>query len=135
MRIYYAHCMAIYSTPQEDRDITLLETIFPGECIINPNAPMINKQCAAIHAEVDAQGGDTRAGEIIMNTVFKPLVLSADVVVFRALPDGMIPAGVLKEVQWAVEAGIPVLELPSAMSRRELSLTATKQYLKEIGQR
>lgn len=154
MRIYYAHCMAIYGTPQEDRDMALLERIFPGEAVINPNTPMISKQCDAMRAEIEIYNVHTptcpggmkcmgyaphthprdASGEI-MTRIFQPLAKGCDLLVFRALPDGMIPSGVLKEIQWADEARIPVLELPSAMMRRELSVAATKQYLKEIGQR
>jgi hypothetical protein len=46
VRIYYAHCMAIYNTPQEARDIDLLETIFSEfNYVVNPNKPEINLEC------------------------------------------------------------------------------------------
>jgi hypothetical protein len=57
------------------------------------------------------------------------------VLAFRALPDGTIPSGVAQEIKWAGEAGIPVIELPSAVNRRTLTLDQTREYLKEIGQR
>ena len=34
MLVYYAHCQAIYGTPQEDRDIALLEKL--GFEVVNP---------------------------------------------------------------------------------------------------
>lgn len=146
MKVYYAHCMAIYNTPQELRDMATLAAIF-GEPAVNPNCAEINAQCDALRAEVDAHNeylrapvpgrhGEFRdAGGEVMERIFKPLVASCDVLVFRALPDGTIPAGVFKEMTWAQENGTPILELPSGTSRRELTLAATKQYLREIGQR
>lgn len=133
MRIYYAHCMAIYDTPQEARDLEFLTRLFPGADIINPNTPDINYSCAAIRAAYE--GTTIRAGHEIMEKVFKPLVLSCYALVFRALPDGMIPSGVYKELTWAREVGMGIVELPAAMSRRELTHPQTSEYLREIGQR
>jgi hypothetical protein len=38
LRAYYAHCMAIYNTVQEDRDVSLLTKL--GFEVVNPNGPM-----------------------------------------------------------------------------------------------
>jgi hypothetical protein len=68
--------------------------------------------------------------------LFKKIIVdSCDVFAFRALPDGSIPAGVAKELGWALEAHKPILELPSNVLRRMISLEATRQYLAEVGQR
>jgi hypothetical protein len=141
MRIYYAHCIAIYHTPQEHRDIELIESVFPGATVINPSSRAIADECEAVRRDVASFNQYRLAGppqdpsHEVMERVFQPLAKTCDVLVFRALPDGMIPAGVYKEITWAVEAGVPILELPSATSRREMSTTQTRQYLKEIGQR
>lgn len=159
MKIYYAHCIAIYGTPQEDRDVTTLMDIFNGAVIINPNSPQVEEKCTRIkeiHAackqgdlfgeaklkelkatliEIDAINTFKDAGAAVMNLVFEEMAKSCDLLVFRALPDGSIPAGVYKEMTWAQEAGIPVMELPSNLSRREMTVQATREYLKEVGQR
>lgn len=132
MKAYYAHCMAIYSTTQEDRDIETIENL--GFEVLNPNNPSIAAACNAIR-ERFLGIPDIDVSSFIMREVFRPLVESCDVFVFRALPDGAIPAGVAGELRWALEFGKPVIELPSAIARRSLSVEATREYLKEIGQR
>jgi hypothetical protein len=115
---------------------------------VNPNTSHIAARCVQIRTQVEAAnaaynkelsaiaslvGADP--GAEVMRQVFKPLAQTCDLLVFRALPDGAIPAGVAKEIQWAEEVNVPVIELPSALSRRTLTLAQTKQYLKEVGQR
>lgn len=126
MRCYYAHCLALYDTPQERRDVELLTAL--GFEVDNPNQPTIQKRCD----EWKRRGRD---GNQLLTGIFKPRVRRAGVVAFRALPDGSIPAGVAKELEFARAAGVPVIELPSAVRRRTLSLDATREYLKEVGQR
>ena len=46
MTVYYAHPMAIYGTPQEDRDIETLENL--GFTVVNPNTFDIADQCRDI---------------------------------------------------------------------------------------
>lgn len=125
-RAYYAHCMSIYDTYQEERDIASIQQL--GYEVVNPNAPATQRACDAM---VEARVAKGRA----MEEIFRPLVEDADVFVFRALPDGAVSSGVYREWEWAVEAGIPVIELPSSIERRALSLTLTREYLREVGQR
>jgi hypothetical protein len=54
---------------------------------------------------------------------------------FRAFPDGSIGAGVAKEIAWAEEMNIPVVEIPRQIARRTLSVDDTKAMLAELGQR
>jgi uncharacterized small protein (DUF1192 family) len=139
MKVYYAHCMAIYDTPQERRDFNTL--VLLGFEVVNPNSPEINERCDALRTEIrhwnanadaDASPDYFRdAGKEVMDTIFKPLVEFCDAVVFRALPDGSIPAGVARELEWAKG---PVLELPGGI-RRFLTVAETRQYLHEVGQR
>jgi hypothetical protein len=70
-----------------------------------------------------------------MFKLFRPLVNACDVFAFRALPDGRIPAGVYKELQWAREFGKTVIELPGNVLGREMTVDATRAYLAEVGQR
>lgn len=121
MRAYYARCMALYGTKQEARDIALIKKLVGYEVIQFPN-----------QGELDYRKAQ---GEDVMETIFKPLVIRSDIVFFRGLPDMKIPSGVAKEISWAAEAEIPVLELPTRPMHRSLSVEATREYLREIGQR
>jgi hypothetical protein len=135
MRIYYAHCLAIYGTPQEQRDLATLRTL--GFVIVNPNNPMIEARCDEYkQAPVDGalrRGRDD--GDAVLEDIFKPLVEDADAFAFRALPDGAISNGVARELAWAQAANKPVIELPSGIARRAIGLAETREYLKEVGQR
>ena len=115
-KVYYAHCIAIYNTPQEKRDIEALEAM--GFEVANPNSP----ECAE---------GYKRHGM----EFFKQFASTCDLIAFRALPDGAIPAGVGTEILFFVEAKKPVLELPSNYLRRLMTVEQTREYLKEVGQR
>ena len=117
---YYARCMAIYGTPQEERDIELIAEL-GYQVLPFPPEEFIQKRKAK--------------GENVMYTVFLPIVEGADVVFFRALPDGMIPSGVALELQHAQDMEIPVLELPHLFLSRNLSYEDTYKYLCYVGQR
>jgi hypothetical protein len=123
LRCYYAHCLAIYNTRMEERDVRLIERL--GFEVLNPNCQRIKDEFAAYK---------TRNPDDYMQ-YFEGVVMGCDVLAFRALPDGAIPAGVEKEVRWALGMGKPVIELPGALTRRTLSVHATRDYLYEIGQR
>lgn len=125
MKVYYAHCIAIYSTPQEDRDVETLETL--GFEVLNPNAPIHDESVKALKA----------AGRDDYMSYFTGLIKTCDALAFRALPDGQIPSGVAKEIGDAEALGIPVIELPSYCSPggRVMSLNNTRRYLCEIGSR
>lgn len=113
--VYYAHCRALYGTKQELRDISLLNSL--GYEILNPNE--------SIH-QVDCEKCDD------VMEYFKKLVLTCDVLAFRALPFG-IPQGVYKEIQYAENNNIPVFELPINVGLRELTRAETDSYLTEVG--
>lgn len=123
-RVYYAHCLAIYNTPQEKRDIETLEAL--GFNVINPNCP----ETAEMVRVLKEQGRDD-----YMRAVFAPMVKDCDAVVFRGLPDGRVPAGIAGELEYASEYGRPVIELPSAVLSRTMTVAQTREYLKESGQR
>lgn len=116
MKIYYAHCISIFNTPQEHRDIKLLEDL--GFEVHNPNN------------QDDADGYKNHGMDYCKNLVRRFSALA-----FRSLPNGSIPAGIYKEIIWARQAGILIIELPSSLLRREMSVDETREYLTEIGHR
>lgn len=116
MKIYYAHCIAIYNTNQEQRDLETLRQL--GFEPVNPNEPA--HEDGYNHCGMD---------------YFLKFVGLCDAVVFRAMPDGSIPAGVAKEVGWFIKAGKPVIELPSCITRRALGVESTREALRECGYR
>jgi hypothetical protein len=117
-RAYYAHCIGIYDTQQEERDIKTIEGL--GFRVYNPN-------CDACSRGYRNRGMD----------FFKDLIQASrfSVFFFRALPDGSIPAGISAEIGFAQEVNIPVVELPSCISRRTITVEQTREYLKESGAR
>jgi hypothetical protein len=115
-RAYYARPLSLYGTPQEGRDKSLLATL--GFEAVEINKPELQK-----------------AYEVTGMDVFKDSVLGASALFFRSFIDGTIPAGIAKEIAWARLAGIPVLELPSRIERRTLSVDETRITLAELGQR
>ena len=121
MIVYYAHCQAIYGTPQEDRDINLLQRM--GHLVVNP-ANFDQKRIQ----EVKDKTGDVMS-------YFCDRVLQCDALAFRALPDGRIPAGVGVEITAARVANMPVFELPSGVRSRTMNMPETREYLEEVGQR
>ena len=122
---YYARCQAIYGTPQEVRDIELIRDLgyrvleFPAQDTIDAMK------------EFHRNNPDWN----VMDHFFLPIVRGANVLFFRALPGGAIPAGVAKEIEYANNLSTPVLELPTFAMRPILDVNDTRLYLKEIGQR
>lgn len=122
MRAYYAHCLALYDTHQEARDLETIKAL--GWEVINPNAPGVNEQVVALkQAQADYM------------LLFRDMLAPCDVLVFRSLPDGRIPSGVFCEIGYAKEMGKPVLELPSQMHARGITKEQTREYLLEVGYR
>lgn len=141
MKVYYAHCIALYGSPQELRDLVMLQDLFRGAEIINPADRMWEDRCQLERETVRRYNlaypeTPKDASHEIMEKVFKPLATwQTHALAFRALPDGRIPAGVGREVQWAVEYGNPVIELPSNLMGRGMTVDQTRAYLREVGQR
>jgi hypothetical protein len=116
MKIYYARPISLYNTKQDERDIQLLETM--GFEVNNPNKAELVERYKTEGMEVYLQ-----------------LARESDIVAFRAFQDGTIGAGVYKEIVAAIEAGKPVIELPTITSKRVLSVEDTRSYLSLIGYR
>jgi hypothetical protein len=121
LKVYYAHNMGLYGTKQEARDIETLQNL--GFEVVNPSDPAICAECNKLPTS------DERMA------FFEQFSITCDAIAFRALPDGAIPAGVAKEIDWFVVLSKPVIELPSSMKRRELSVELTREYLRDVGQR
>lgn len=119
MKCYYAHCKAIYGTPQEERDIELLESL--GFEVVNPNDPIHQERCR------NCPGGEMQ--------YFVDLAAGCAVMAFRALPTMEIPAGVFKEVMSCIGHNGPVIELPTRPMSRGIDVELTREYLRDCGQR
>lgn len=137
MRVYFAHCIALYGTPQAARDIATLEAL--GFEVVNPadkedQVQKVRKEVQGFNAT--AIGEKLNESHEVMERIFKPLAtFKTDALAFRSLPDGRIPAGVAKEVAWARTYGNPIFELPSNVLGRIISVDETREYLQEVGQR
>ena len=123
MKVYYAHCKAIYGTIQEKRDIEVLESL--GFEVLNPGTDYHTKKSK----EYIKRTGFANMGYFI------DLVNKCDALAFRALPTMEISTGCYKEIETALNIGIPVIELPCRISKRGLSVEESKEYLKECGYR
>jgi len=116
IKIYYARPINLYNTPQDKRDIKTLTDL--GFEILNPNKE-------ALQERYKTEGMD----------VFLQAMQECNALTFRSFPDGKISAGVKKEIDKAIEMGIPVIELPTITSSRVLSVEDTREYLKLLGNR
>lgn len=126
-KVYYAHFMGIYNTPQEKRDIETLEKL--GFEVVNPNQPHIQ-------IEVKRMLGMAGVDYMMMfDEVFFNRVRECDIFAFKALPDGRIPGGVAMELKVAQEEGKIIIELPSGMFSRSMGKEDTREYLRDIGER
>ena len=115
--VYYAHCMDIYNTQQEKRDIETLANL--GLIVVNPNSK-----------QVQAQYNSNPDFELFVN-----LVRHCDLFAFRGLMGGIVPSGVGKELEAARGLNKPIIELPSYVNRKFLTVEETREYLHENGQR
>ncbi len=116
MKIYYAHPVNIYNTPQEARDIKTLEAL--GFQVVNPN-------CAECAEGYKAKGME----------FFKQFAAECRAIAFRALASGEIPAGVVSEVGWFKDLHKPAIEMPTGFLRRSLDKERTREFLSEVGSR
>lgn len=124
-KIYYAHSMHLYGSAQEQRDITLLESM--GFTVINPSSPGVQNDFKK-HNESNPNREDYM-------DFFAEVINHCDFVAFRPHIDGSIPSGVGYEIKKALEFNKGVIELPNLDSRRFLSVEDTRLILGYLGQR
>jgi hypothetical protein len=117
MIIYYAHPLTLYGSKQEGRDMLTLLSL--GFTVCNPNDP--------VHEAAYKKDGEKGMA------YFASVVRTCDALAFRGLPDGSVPSGVAKEIQWAEDK--PIIELPGRVLRRTLTVALTREALREGGQR
>ena len=123
-KVYYAHSLHLYNSKQEERDVKLLESL--GFEVLNPNSGTIQE---------DIERYKTTIGVDNYMSYFEHLIQSCEIFAFRAHVDGKIPSGVGYELDYAINSGKSVIELPTLVSSRRLSLDDTREYLKLTGQR
>jgi len=116
MKAYYARPINLYNSEQDKRDIKLIQDL--GFELVNPNKEELQQR-------YKQEGMD----------VFLQAVAECGVILFRSFPDLKISAGVKKEIDKAIELGLPVVELPTVIESRILSVDDTRNYLKYLGYR
>ena len=119
-KIYYAHNMLQYGSNIEDQDIKTLESL--GFIVINPNHPDNEK---AYYDKKKSHPGTEFS-------VFTDMVKSCDAIVFRSIM-GKISAGVGKEIMFAKELGMPIIEMPTITTDRFLTVEETIEYCRPLG--
>lgn len=115
-KIYYARPINLYNSPQDKRDIELMQKL--GFEVINPNKEELQEK-------YKKEG----------MTVFLQAVNDCDALAFRSFPDLSISAGVKKEIDQAIGLNKPVIELPTVTNKRTLTVEDTREYLRCIGSR
>lgn len=110
-RIYYAHPMILYGSEIEYQDVKMLEEM--GFEVVNPNKP----------------GNEEKYLEKKAFGFFLDIVRGCDALAFRSIL-GAITTGVGKEVTYAQEHKMPVIELPYITEDRFLSLGTTNAYFR-----
>lgn len=116
MKIYFARPKNLYGTEQDERDFATISSL--GFEIVDPNNPELRQKYKDVGMDA-----------------YLSCVESCNALCFRATPFGKITAGVFKEIQKAIELGIPVFELPSILESRAMSVNDTRSYLGLIGNR
>ena len=116
LKVYYARPINLYNTPQDARDIELIEQL--GLEVVNPNKEVLAER-------YKKEGMD----------VFLEAINDCNALAFRSFPDLKISAGVVKEIEKAQELKLPVFELPTITETRCLSVKDTRAYLGYLGQR
>jgi hypothetical protein len=126
MKVYYAHCQAIYNTVQEQRDMDMLHKL--GFEVVNPSDKAHIAEVINLKTLFDQQQASLK-----IMAYFTKIVIECDALAFRAMPDGSIGAGVFEEISVMQRIGKPIFELPSGILLRRLSIEQTREYLKECG--
>jgi len=121
-KVYYAHTIISYGSEIESQDIVTLMRL--GFEVVNPNT----KDFASKFMDFKIHSLNENSMEY-----FKIIIKSCDLLAFRTLPTGEILSGIAKEITYAQEFGLPIIELPSNIEYRSWDYKRTKQYLNELG--
>jgi hypothetical protein len=104
MVVYYAHAMQTYNTKHELIQLAKIKETCPGEEIVNPKDIPI--------AEEDKKRKDYAAFMWLMKKYYFPAISKCNILVaFRYQKTGNYTPGVLKEIEYATNNGIRVIEL------------------------
>lgn len=119
---YYAHPITEYGTTLESVVMKHLEKC--GFMVINPNNPITELE----YRVAKSTGGFDKAMRVFYN-----LIDRCDVLAFTPFRDGMISSGVKLELEYAIKADKPVLEVPfqHLIKGRYLSYEDTLARIKE----
>jgi hypothetical protein len=128
MKVYYAHCIALYNTKQEERDVQILTSL--GLEVLNPNTVETQERC-----NKEMKGLDGDAYKAAFDNIFHGYIDECPVFAFRALPDGRIPGGVAMELNYAQSKIKLIIELPCNTVARSMSKDDTREYLRDVGYR
>lgn len=120
---YYAHTMTSYGSTIETSDIQLLESL--GFDVLNPNTEEIQLGLK----EYIEKNGTANVMEFFRDVIYE----KCDMLAFRSIPNGQILSGVAKEITYAQDLGLPIIELPCSIAKRSMEYLETKQYLIELG--
>ena len=111
--VFYAHPIAYYDSDIERNDINLLQRM--GFKVLSPH------------------GEDNGAMYRELGMKYSLVLLSkCDMVAFRAYEDQVVGAGVQQELEWATQLGMPIIELPSLVTRKSLGIIETRERNDEI---
>lgn len=118
-KCYFARPISQYNTLQDARDLDTIRDL--GFEVINPNKEELS--------ELYLQKGMQAFTDLINDDSL------VDLLIYRSFPDLKISAGVVKEIECAINAQKIVFELPTFTEVRKLSVVATREYLTLLGQR
>lgn len=105
---YFARPITLFGTKEDSACILSIKAL--GLSVIDINTPEVQERY-----KIEGMG------------VFKQLIWDADVLFFLAFDDGLIGAGVMKEIRWAQSFHIPVFEIPQYIEMRQLTVKETRE--------
>lgn len=116
MKAFYSRPINLYGTLEDQRNIDSIKSL---------GYEVIDTESEEIQAEYSRKGMD----------VFFDLIKNTDVLFFKCALNMQITQGVYKHIVFASDNGIPVLEIPTILNARVMSLEDTRKYLQLTGKR